>query len=516
MAAAPATQPLRADSEPLSDSAAAAAAPVSASGAPPLSACSSPAAAGDSPPPPPPKVSRRRWPCARGAASSLPRDAAHVGESIAGAPPLRSAEGLTEGWLTAAFRHRGYLSPCGKVTEMTLRPLGEGLGSFGELVKVTVEVEGEMPHCPRRFVAKFAPQGELQLPLFLVRQTFLTETHFYHDFTVEEGGLVRPECYLAVADPSKRQLTFCLLIEDMLPAVSYTRLQARPRPCTFARVAEAHSSPSAPRTLPPPSAAPTGGQVLGALAGLHARWWDNQKTKPLDWVPHPKDYGGAARHVWKLLIRRGFKHLPACFGEVYQPVFSWRRAVLKHHDHIYRLLHQHPLTLCHGDVHLDNVFFHERFPGGCALVDFGNMHLGQGLSDVAFFMATNIPVDARREHEHALLKHYYQTLVNSGVSEESYSWDRCWREYRQQIWRPFVAILTLSPSFAKQKKLRSGMFAESPSPGDASLLKMYTEFNKRLLAALLDHKWIELVLPATEEVERTVGCCQWRSTGQKV
>lgn len=231
---------------------------------------------------------------------------------------------------------------------------------------------------------------------------------------------------------------------------------------------------------------------MRALAKLHARWWDNRKTKPLEWTPHPKDYGGAARHVWRYLTRRGFKHLPECFGDVFRPVLAWKKAAMRNHDWIYRQLHRHPLTLCHGDVHLDNIFFHERFPGGCALVDFGNMHLGQALSDVAFFMATNVSVDVRREHEQALLRTYHQSLLALGVSEAAYSWERCWLDYRLQLWRPFVAILTLCPNFAEQRRSRTGMFSEAPTQADATLLRMYSEFNQRLVAALLDHKYAQV------------------------
>jgi len=177
---------------------------------------------------------------------------------------------------------------------------------------------------------------------------------------------------------------------------------------------------------------------------------------------------------------------------------------MANHDHIYSRLHRHPLTLCHGDVHLDNIFFHERFPGGCALVDFGNMHLGQGLSDVAFFLATNVPIDTRRQHEEGLLRAYHQSLLEHGVAEESYPWERCWLDYRLQLWRPFVAILTLSPSFAEQHRSRTGMFAEAPSHSEAGLLRMYKEFNTRLVAALLDHKWLELALG--EEEGEGAGC----------
>ena len=50
---------------------------------------------------------------------------------------------------------------------------------------------------------------------------------------------------------------------------------------------------------------------------------------------------------------------------------------------------------CHNDTHLENIFFHERFPGGCAFIDFGNVFFGHGLSDVAFFISTCLEPEVR-------------------------------------------------------------------------------------------------------------------------
>ena len=107
-------------------------------------------------------------------------------------------------------------------------------------------------------------------------------------------------------------------------------------------------------------------------------------------------------------------------------------------------------------------------------------------------LATNVSVDVRREHEQALLRTYHQSLLALGVSEAAYSWERCWLDYLLQLWRPFVAILTLCPNFAEQRRSRTGMFSEAPTQADATLLRMYSEFNQRLVAALLDHKYAQV------------------------
>lgn len=400
---------------------------------------------------------------------SLSAQMVRVGHAVPGVAPIREGNELTKEWLTTAFRFRGYLKPDGEVTSVQLRPLSEGLGAFGELIKVTLELEGAQPGAPTQFVAKFAPQGSTPIPRFLVRQTFMSETHFYNDFSVEQGGLPRPECYFAAADPKQRKLTFCLLIEDMAPALTISRTAG----CALL---------------------PQLQSVMAALARLHARWWGHPRGPPLDWAPHPKDYGGAVGTVWRFLERAGLRALPQCFGEEYWQVLQWAPAVRSRQKQIFRRLFAEPLTLCHGDAHLDNIFFHERFPDGCALVDFGNLMFGQALSDVAFFLATNVSVETRREHEHDLLRFYHAKLIEGGVDPVAFPYERCLRDYRFQLWRPFVALLTIAPGFAKQKKLGGGMFAPSPTETDRRLLAMYTQFNQRLATALVDHNWLELLL----------------------
>uniref|UniRef100_A0A7S4HEQ4 CHK kinase-like domain-containing protein n=1 Tax=Prymnesium polylepis TaxID=72548 RepID=A0A7S4HEQ4_9EUKA len=401
--------------------------------------------------------------------SSVPTPIVPVGRAVPGVASIGSVNELTKEWLTSAFRYRGYLGPGGEVTSVKLRPLTEGLGALGDLLKVEVTLSGALPGAPTNFVAKFAPQGRTPIPRFLVRHTFMSETHFYFDFDVEQGGLPRPECYFALADASRRKLTFCLLIEDMAPA----RCVSRTAGCD-----DMDSLTS----------------VMASLARLHARWWGHPKSAPLEWAPHPSDFAGAVGHVWRYLERAGLKALPACFGETYAPILDWAPLVLRRQRKIFRELFAEPLTLCHGDAHLDNIFFHERFSDGCALVDFGNMMFGQGLSDVAFFLATNVSVETRRQHENTVLRFYHMRLIEGGVDPDAYPFERCLRDYRFQLWRPFVALLTLTPGFARQKRLREGMFASSPSEADERLLTMYLQFNQRLVAALLDHKWIDLLL----------------------
>jgi hypothetical protein len=64
-------------------------------------------------------------------------------------------------------------------------------------------------------------------------------------------------------------------------------------------------------------------------------------------------------------------------AQVYAPVLAWAPLLKRRHRYLVRRLFTPPLTVCHGDVHLDNIFFSPDFPGGLKMIDFGNMFFGQ-------------------------------------------------------------------------------------------------------------------------------------------
>ena len=122
--------------------------------------------------------------------------------------------------------------------------------------------------------------------------------------------------------------------------------------------------------------------------------------------------------------------------------------------------------------------------------------------DVCFFLGTNIEPAVRRAHEEVLLRTYHAELLAAG-GPSSYTWEQCWRDYRLQLWWPLVQLLTLTPTWAKQKKARTGMWAERPTDADTKLKEMYDKYHPRLVAALTDHAWDQLL----SESDARCGAC---------
>ena len=142
--------------------------------------------------------------------------------------------------------------------------------------------------------------------------------------------------------------------------------------------------------------------------------------------------------------------LLAVWDEVYAPIVGWRAAARRHVRALVAALHA-PTTLCHLDLHLDNVFFGSQYPGGVAFIDFANMALAPPMQDVAFFLGINLDVPVRRALDADLVRVYHDALLAGGVRD--YPFERCWRDYRLQLWYVlFVHVLcaVVTPGFAKQ------------------------------------------------------------------
>ena len=128
-------------------------------------------------------------------------------------PPLGPE--LTEQWFTDMFIFRGYLPAEGKVVSMDKKRIGEGQGEFGDLYAIELtKVENAPPQFPRFLIAKICPIGKSAGEKIGLQLIYRNEAHFYNDFTVEGGGLPRPECYHVGADLSGLQPKMIFIIAN--------------------------------------------------------------------------------------------------------------------------------------------------------------------------------------------------------------------------------------------------------------------------------------------------------------
>jgi thiamine kinase-like enzyme len=90
-----------------------------------------------------------------------------------------------------------------------------------------------------------------------------------------------------------------------------------------------------------------------------------------------------------------------------------------------------PMTFCHGDYRLDNLFFGtkpEHAP--VTIVDWQICFQGRGGYDLGYFVSQSLAADDRRPNEQALIDRYRNGLKSRGID---YPRDELMRDYRRTI-----------------------------------------------------------------------------------
>ena len=128
----------------------------------------------------------------------------------------------------------------------------------------------------------------------------------------------------------------------------------------------------------------------------------------------------------------------------------------------------------HGDYRLDNLLFPDDGPGVCA-VDWQTLSLALPARDLAYVVATSLPVAERRRHEEALVAAYHERLVGYGVAD--YPLEAAWDDYRfAMLQGPLVAVLGC-------------IYGTRTERGDT----MFGTMVRRTCAAIRDHGTLTLV-----------------------
>jgi hypothetical protein len=176
--------------------------------------------------------------------------------------------------------------------------------------------------------------------------------------------------------------------------------------------------------------------VVEQLADFHAHFWNKENiTQTYSWLAGPvrrlEDFLGSAMAV--PLMKRGLHKA----GNLV-PLKLHAQAI---HYARYRreamcFLAKAPQTLIHHDCHPGNLFWNQSKPG---LLDWQLVRFGEGISDVAYFLATSLSTENRRLNEAELIALYAQCLIDKGVVEVNTN--LLMQRYRAHLIYPFEAML---------------------------------------------------------------------------
>ncbi|QSA98902.1 phosphotransferase [Methylococcus sp. EFPC2] len=177
-------------------------------------------------------------------------------------------------------------------------------------------------------------------------------------------------------------------------------------------------------------------QVVEHLAQFHAQFWNKpalvHRHRWLSGSVSAEDVLGTVMAV--PLMKRGLSLagdlVPAGF---HAPALRYARR----RREVMRRLALGPKTLVHHDCHPGNLFWTSQ--GQPGLLDWQLVRMGEGMGDVAYFLATSLEPECRRAHEEALLDLYLCALERHGVAELDEVQARL--RYRAHLAYPFEAML---------------------------------------------------------------------------
>lgn len=308
----------------------------------------------------------------------------------------KGPEDISPAQLTAALR-------VGEVGSFTAEPIGVGVGILALLWRLTITWAADRagPPLPATVVLKLPhTMGESRF-IADAFKFYRREVRFFEQLAARTP-VSTPAVYYSSFDDASGD--FVLLMEDL----------GDQRMCDQVAGCSGDDATA----------------VIEAIARHHAAFWDDPSLVAMDWTcriidpPNPQALGPALQASWPIIESQFADLLP---GELFDAARRMPDSIVSLMD----ALSEPPLTLLHGDVRLDNVFF--SGDGSVSLIDWQICGLGRGPYDVAYFLSQSLPSDQRAASEEALVRQYHATLVSCGVDGVSYSFDDCWTDYRRAV-----------------------------------------------------------------------------------
>lgn len=277
------------------------------------------------------------------------------------------------------------------VASVEVERVGVGVGILAQLARATFDDGTSV-------IVKYAAEHDETRGLAKLYGFYTTEVGFYRDMAARDLGLRLAGCLHAdLGDDGER---FVLVLEDLGGGRTYDQLDGCPVPAAE--------------------------RVVDTVAAFHAHWWNHPELAGMSWLRPLNNplYKAGQAQVHAVLAPFEERFAGRYTPEAFAIARRWSDRMPDVYD---ELVDEHPVTVSHFDLRLDNFFF--DLPDGApfALLDWQLSVRGPGTLDLAYFLGESLTVDDRRAHEHALVRRYNDGLVSNGVTD--YPFERCWRDY---------------------------------------------------------------------------------------
>jgi hypothetical protein len=312
------------------------------------------------------------------------------------APVPASLDDLTPAWLTAILSGHG-LDHANRVTSFDSEQLVGERGIAAQLWRLTLHYEVGNADLPATVIAKFPPADPATRAQLTAMGFFQREVGFFQSLAARTP-IPTPRCYFAGLESSSGAAL--LVIEDLGQARNGDTIQG----CSVDEVT----------------------QVLSALAGLHAAWWQHPTVTELPWLRLSSMLApSATADVFAQAWPRFLKKLSIPVSDEILATESWITRLLPRAAAT--LLEAGPRTLIHNDVQADNLFFTEQADRAVVFCDWQMVTCARGVVDVAGVIRGHLDPELRRTVEPDLVRSYHAALLAADVRD--YPLEQCQNDY---------------------------------------------------------------------------------------
>ena len=319
-----------------------------------------------------------------------------------------SGKAITADWMQRALRAGG-APDVPAIRDVVVEDIGSDMGLMAEIVRCRLVCSEPTDAVPATVVVKLHSQSEKSRRLSRLQALYKRE-YAYYRHVAPQGAMRSPR--LLYGDYEASSDRFVLVLEDLGGLHTGDQLAG-------ATADEARSA-------------------IRAVARLHGHNWDAVGQPPLSGfheVGSPKNRT-VVQVIFLAYLAPTLEHFGSFFSdEMRALVEAYGPRVA---DHLADL-RAAPRTFIHGDYRLDNMFFDAGAGSEAAVVDWQVSGLGNGLYDVAYFMAGSVPTEIRREIERDLLAEYADIV--RGMGARDFGFDECWRLYRQNMLACFLIMI---------------------------------------------------------------------------
>jgi hypothetical protein len=302
---------------------------------------------------------------------------------------------ITAKWLSAALGS--------KVTAIDVEPIGVGVGLLGDLVRVRLTGDEDLPPS---VVVKLPTHAPANKAIGMAFKFYERELRFFDEIAPKARVKV-PQVLHSAMDLDRE--AFVLVLEDL----------------SHLELADQVAGVSVEQAI----------QAVQAIAPFHAQWWETPALEALDWLPaadHPITMQAAKVYAdsWPHFVEKWSHLVPAGGIELGERIRDAYGKMLTE-------LAVPPRTYVHTDFRLDNLFFGD---GGVTVIDWQLCTRSSGVYDVAYLLAQSMDVHLRRDHEAEIIEAWHTRLCQAGVKD--YSIEQAIDDYAASVLACSVVAVT--------------------------------------------------------------------------